>query len=71
MALLEPTENLQQLESDGDFTARLALMEEQKTMPFGCRLGSLLSASAAFPSDCSGLTKFASYEADVLSQAHD
>ncbi|RMF44819.1 MAG: L-rhamnose isomerase [Planctomycetota bacterium] len=34
-ALLEPTERLQQLERDGDFTARLALMEEQKTMPLG------------------------------------
>ncbi len=35
LALLEPTEKLQQLERDGDFTARLALMEEQKTMPLG------------------------------------
>jgi L-rhamnose isomerase len=34
IALLEPTEKLQQLEQDGDFTRRLALMEEQKTMPF-------------------------------------
>ena len=34
-ALLEPTSRLQQLERDGDYTARLALMEEQKTMPLG------------------------------------
>lgn len=34
-ALLEPTERLQQLEREGDFTARLALLEEQKTMPLG------------------------------------
>ena len=34
-ALLEPTEKLQQLENDGDYTARLALMEEQKMMPLG------------------------------------
>lgn len=34
-ALLEPTEQLQQLEREGDLTARLALMEEQKTMPLG------------------------------------
>jgi L-rhamnose isomerase len=34
-ALLEPTEKLQQLEREGDYTARLALMEEQKMMPLG------------------------------------
>ena len=34
-ALLEPTETLQRLEREGDLTARLALMEEQKTMPLG------------------------------------
>jgi L-rhamnose isomerase len=34
VALLEPFEKLRQLESDGDFTSRLALMEELKTMPF-------------------------------------
>ena len=34
-ALLEPTERLQQIELDGDYTARLALMEEQKMMPLG------------------------------------
>ena len=35
MALLEPTEQLHQFERDGDFTGRLALLEELKTMPFG------------------------------------
>ncbi len=34
-AMLEPTEILQQLERDGDTTARLTLMEEQKMMPLG------------------------------------
>jgi L-rhamnose isomerase len=34
-ALLEPTEKLKALELDGDFTSRLALLEELKTMPFG------------------------------------
>jgi L-rhamnose isomerase len=34
-ALLEPSEKLQQLELEGDFTSRLALMEEQKMMPLG------------------------------------
>ena len=35
LALLEPTETLRQLEADGDTTARLALLEELKTLPFG------------------------------------
>ncbi|KAA1258786.1 L-rhamnose isomerase [Rubripirellula obstinata] len=34
-AMLEPSAQLQQLENDGDYTTRLALMEEQKMMPLG------------------------------------
>ncbi|MEJ1803480.1 L-rhamnose isomerase, partial [Escherichia coli] len=33
-ALLEPTEHLRQLEASGDYTARLALLEEQKCLPW-------------------------------------
>ncbi len=35
IALLEPFEELRQLELSGDFTSRLALTEEIKTLPFG------------------------------------
>jgi L-rhamnose isomerase len=35
MALLEPIDQLRALEIDGDYTARLALLEELKGMPFG------------------------------------
>ncbi len=35
LALLEPVEELQQLEQEGDYTARLALLEALKGMPFG------------------------------------
>ncbi|MCB0020535.1 MAG: L-rhamnose isomerase, partial [Anaerolineales bacterium] len=35
MALLEPMDQLRTLELDGDFTARLALLEELKGLPFG------------------------------------
>lgn len=35
MALLEPIEQLRALELDGDYSARLALLEELKGMPFG------------------------------------
>ncbi|MEH2920613.1 L-rhamnose isomerase [Samsonia erythrinae] len=33
-ALLEPTETLRKLEQSGDYTARLALLEEQKSLPW-------------------------------------
>ena len=35
MALLEPRELLRQYENDGDYTGRLALLEELKGLPFG------------------------------------
>ena len=35
LALLEPAAKLSQLEADGDFTARLGLLEEYKTLPVG------------------------------------
>jgi len=35
IALLEPARRLQALEMDGDYTARLALLEELKSLPFG------------------------------------
>ncbi len=34
-ALLEPGQKLRKTELDGDYTARLALLEESKTLPFG------------------------------------
>ena len=35
MALLEPVAHMQEMEAAGDFTTRLALLEELKSMPFG------------------------------------
>jgi len=35
IALLEPTAELRQMEIDGDYTSRLAMLEELKTLPFG------------------------------------
>jgi L-rhamnose isomerase len=35
IALLEPTEKIQQAEAAGDYTTRLALQEEAKSLPFG------------------------------------
>jgi L-rhamnose isomerase len=35
LAFLAPIDKLKQLEAEGDYTSRLALMEEAKTLPFG------------------------------------
>src|SRR5207248_959283 len=35
IALLEPTQTLRDLEAAGDYTGRLALLEELKALPFG------------------------------------
>lgn len=35
MAMLEPTDRLKEIELNGDYTTRLALMEELKSYPFG------------------------------------
>lgn len=35
LALLEPTDKLKKIEENFDFTSRLALLEEYKTLPFG------------------------------------
>jgi L-rhamnose isomerase len=35
IAMLEPTEKLRATETSGDYTCRLAMLEELKTMPFG------------------------------------
>ena len=35
LALLEPTARLRSLEADGDFSMRLAILEEAKSLPFG------------------------------------
>jgi L-rhamnose isomerase len=35
LALIEPTDQLRKLETEGDHTSRLALLEELKCLPFG------------------------------------
>jgi len=66
MALLEPTDSLQQLELEGDYTRRLALMEEQKTMPFGA-VWDYYCMKSDVPVGSSWLNDIAQYEQDVLS----
>lgn len=69
-ALLEPTEQLQRLERDGDLTARLALMEEQKTMPLGA-VWNYYCETAGVPVGAAWLEKVRQYEKDVMSKRID
>ena len=64
-ALLEPTEKLQQLEREGDLTARLALLEEQKTMPLGA-VWDCYCETSGVPVGAKWLDKVRNYESKVL-----
>lgn len=67
LALLEPIAMLRELETAGNFTARLALLEETKTLPFGavwdeyCRRQNV-------PVGPAWLDEVVSYERDVLAK---
>jgi L-rhamnose isomerase len=67
LAFLEPADALRRLEAEGDTTARLALLEEQKSLPFGavwdhyCRLKGV-------PAGRDWLGEVKAYEHSVLSK---
>ncbi len=65
-ALLEPTEMLQRLERDGDYTARLALLEELKMLPAGA-VWDYYCASADVPVGGAWLDEVRQYERRVMS----
>jgi L-rhamnose isomerase len=67
LAFLEPAETLRQLEAEGDTTARLALLEELKTLPFGA-VWDHYCRSQDVPAGRDWLAKVKSYERDVLSK---
>ena len=69
-ALLEPTERLQRLEREGDLTARLALMEEHKTMPLGA-VWDYYCQSHGIPVGAEWLEKVREYERNVMSLRSD
>jgi L-rhamnose isomerase len=66
-AMLEPTETLKQVELAGDFTTRLALMEEFKTYPFGA-IWDYYCAVQGVPVREEWLAEVKSYEKEVLSR---
>jgi len=67
LALLEPTETLRQLEVEGDYTARLALLEELKTLPFGA-VWDYVCLRREVPVGRAWLDEVRRYERDVLSK---
>jgi len=63
--MLEPTERLEQLEREGDFTSRLALMEEQKSLPFGA-VWDYYCLKSGVPVGEAWLQEIKQYEKDVF-----
>lgn len=66
-ALLTPNEHLKQLQEEGNFTDRLAIMEELKTYPFGA-IWDYYCESMDVPVGESWLTEVKEYEKEVLSK---
>ncbi|MCU5775566.1 L-rhamnose isomerase [Erwiniaceae bacterium BAC15a-03b] len=66
-ALLEPVDQLRKLELEGDFTARLALLEEQKSLPWQA-VWERYCLRHDVPADASWLGDVRNYEQQILSQ---
>ncbi|ALX49015.1 L-rhamnose isomerase [Lentibacillus amyloliquefaciens] len=66
-ALLTPNEHLKQLQEEGNFTERLALMEEFKTYPFGA-IWDYYCEQMGVPAKEAWLDEVNEYEKTVLSQ---
>lgn len=67
LALLEPLDHMRALERAGDFTARLALLEELKGMPFGA-VWDYYCAQQGVPVGGAYMDAIRAYEATVLAQ---
>jgi L-rhamnose isomerase len=67
IGLLEPTATLQQLEAEHDYTGRLAMQEEAKSLPFGA-VWDRYCLSADVPVAEAWLGQLRAYERDVLAK---
>lgn len=65
-AALEPVEMLQKFEAEGDYTSRLAYLEEIKTLPFGAVWDAYCEMEGV-PAGSDWIPMMKKYEADVLS----
>jgi len=67
IALLEPTEMLRNFEINGDYTSRLAMLEELKTLPFGA-VWDYYCLKNNVPAGMDWLKQVKQYEEKVLSR---
>ena len=67
IAMLEPYTTYKKLERDGDYTSRLALMEEAKTLPFGA-VWDYYCLKQGVPVGADWLDEVKNYEKSVLSK---
>jgi L-rhamnose isomerase len=67
IAMLEPHDQYKNLERQGDFTARLALMEQAKTLPFGA-VWDYYCLKQNVPGDDAWLAEVKNYERKILSK---
>jgi L-rhamnose isomerase len=65
LALLEPIDELRRLESEGDFTSRLAMLEELKSLPTGA-VWDYYCLTRGVPVGGAWLEEIRRYEVDVL-----
>jgi L-rhamnose isomerase len=67
IAMLEPYTAYKKHERDGDYTSRLALMEEAKTLPFGA-VWDFYCLQQGVPVGEAWLAEVKAHEKDVLSK---
>ena len=66
-ALLEPTAVMKQLELDGDYTARLAYLEEMKAMPWQAVWDEFCERQSV-PTGLAWLDEVRGYETNILAE---
>jgi L-rhamnose isomerase len=64
-ALLEPTQKLVEMESEGNYLARLALLEELKAMPFGA-VWNHYCLTSGIPAEGAWISEIINYEKEIL-----
>src|SRR5207253_853519 len=67
IALLEPTATLRELEASGDYTRRLAMLEELKTLPYGA-VWDYYCVRQGVPVGPAWLDEVRAYETNVLAR---
>ena len=67
ITMLEPIDTLRKFENDNDFTSRLAMLEELKTMPFGA-VWDYYCMKENVPAGMAWLEEVKTYEKNVLSK---